>query len=44
MVAAEELQYNPQQLAVVKELKALQGRLHGYQPHTPGFMDKVGEL
>ena len=44
LVAAEELQYNPQQLAVVKELRALQDRLHGYHPHTPGFMDKVREF
>ncbi len=41
LVAAEELQYNSQQVKVVKELKYLQERLYDYQPYKQGFMDRV---
>ncbi|XP_064405244.1 AFG1-like ATPase [Halichondria panicea] len=41
LVAAEELQYNSQQVKVVKELKRLQERLYDYQPYKQGFMDRL---
>ena len=43
-MAAEELQYNSQQVKVVKELKRLQERLYDYQPYKQGFMDRVKML
>ena len=40
-MAVNELQYDVQQVKVVKELQKLQKKLNGYQPYVPGLMDKV---
>lgn len=40
-MAAEKLQYNREQLKVVKQLKSLQESLHNYQPQSPTVMDRV---
>ena len=44
LVAVNELQYDTQQVKVVKELQKLQKTLDGYRPHVPGLMDKVNKI
>lgn len=45
LVAAEKLNFDPIQLAVVEQLQRLQDRLHGYAPSSAtsqaGLLDRV---
>ncbi len=43
LVAAENLQYNREQLKVVKQLKSLQESLRDYQPHSPSVVGRVSK-
>ena len=47
LIAAEKLNFDPNQLTIVEQLQQLQDRLDGYQPPTAastGFLDRVSAI
>ena len=41
LVAADQLKFDAHQVKVVKNLHSLQKQLSGYEPHSPGLLEKV---